>query len=326
MQGVGARGASRGMNLRSPASAQCLARIHREKREIQKTPSPYWCAYPLSEEEPFEWHFTIRGPRDSDFEGGIYHGRIVLPQNYPFAPPNVMLLTHNGRFEVGKKVCLSASSYHPELWQPAWGIRTILDALSAFFPTPAEGAIHGLDWPVEVRRKIARESVEWKCSVCQKTNVALVEEYCAQMTYEKPSLPEPLQEQAELYKRQRQAASSGAATRAETTSAIPPVQSSPATGSTPSVASSSTPSAIPTSAPSGPQDVASSSDSSSPQRPLDRRRPERASRSLLGQLLRVPQSPLDAILAAIDIGIVFVVGALFVLLLDLLLWPPKLWA
>eukprot|EP00920_Eleutheroschizon_duboscqi_P028655 GHVT01069797.1.p1 GENE.GHVT01069797.1~~GHVT01069797.1.p1 ORF type:complete len:204 (+),score=12.65 GHVT01069797.1:733-1344(+) len=140
------------------------------------------------------------------------------------------------------------------------------------------------------------------------------------------SLPEPLQEQAELYKRQRQAASSGAATRAETTSAIPPVQSSPATGSTPSVASSSTPSAIPTSAPSGPQDVASSSDSSSPQRPLDRRRPERASRSLLGQLLRVPQSPLDAILAAIDIGIVFVVGALFVLLLDLLLWPPKLWA
>ena len=27
----------------------------------------------------FEWHFTLRGPPDTEFEGGIYHGRIILP-------------------------------------------------------------------------------------------------------------------------------------------------------------------------------------------------------------------------------------------------------
>lgn len=26
----------------------------------------------------------------------------------------------NGRFEVGKKICLSISGHHPETWQPSW--------------------------------------------------------------------------------------------------------------------------------------------------------------------------------------------------------------
>ena len=29
-------------------------------------------------------------------------------------------LQPNGRFELHQKICLSASSYHPELWQPSW--------------------------------------------------------------------------------------------------------------------------------------------------------------------------------------------------------------
>uniref|UniRef100_A0A3B5KSL6 UBC core domain-containing protein n=1 Tax=Xiphophorus couchianus TaxID=32473 RepID=A0A3B5KSL6_9TELE len=35
----------------------------------------------------FEWHFSVRGPPDSDFDGGVYHGRIVLPPEYPMKPP-----------------------------------------------------------------------------------------------------------------------------------------------------------------------------------------------------------------------------------------------
>ena len=48
------------------------------------------------------------------FEGGIYHGRILLPVEYPFKPPNFMLLTPNGRFETLTKICLSITSYHAE--------------------------------------------------------------------------------------------------------------------------------------------------------------------------------------------------------------------
>jgi ubiquitin-conjugating enzyme E2 J1 len=114
----------------------------------------------------FEWHFTIRGAPDTDFAGGVYHGRILLPPEYPFKPPNIVFLTPSGRFETNTKVCLSFSSFHPELWQPAWGIRLILEALISFLPTPADGAIGALDWTKEERQKLARESVKFRCPVC----------------------------------------------------------------------------------------------------------------------------------------------------------------
>ena len=66
---------------------------------------------------------------------GVYHGRIILPPEYPMKPPNIVILTPNGRFEVGTKICLSVSAHHPEEWKPSWGIRTILLALASFMPT-----------------------------------------------------------------------------------------------------------------------------------------------------------------------------------------------
>lgn len=114
----------------------------------------YSISFPL-----FYRHFTIRGAEGTDFEGGVYHGRILLPPEYPFKPPHIVFLTPSGRFETGTKVCLSFSAYHPELWQPAWGIRLILEALISFLPTPADGAIGALDWTPQERK---RELKMWK--------------------------------------------------------------------------------------------------------------------------------------------------------------------
>lgn len=69
----------------------------------------------------YEWHFTIRGPKGTEFEGGVYHGRILLPTEYPLKPPDIIFSTPNGRFQVEKKICLTISSHHPESWQPSWG-------------------------------------------------------------------------------------------------------------------------------------------------------------------------------------------------------------
>jgi len=128
-----------------------LRRIQADIRELSIDPSDQYAASPL-EDDMFEWHFTIRGAPDTDFEGGIYHGRILLPKDYPFKPPNIVFLTPSGRFETGVKVCLSFSAHHPELWQPAWGIRLILEALISFLPTPADGAIGALDWSSAERK------------------------------------------------------------------------------------------------------------------------------------------------------------------------------
>lgn len=45
-------------------------------------------------------------------------GRIIFPADYPFKPPNIYFLTPNGRFELGKKICLSITSFHQETWRP----------------------------------------------------------------------------------------------------------------------------------------------------------------------------------------------------------------
>ncbi|XP_035650326.2 uncharacterized protein LOC118398761 isoform X6 [Oncorhynchus keta] len=95
-----------------------VKRLMKEAAELRH-PTEHYHAQPL-EDNLFEWHFSVRGPPDSDFDGGVYHGRIVLPPEYPMKPPSIILLTPNGRFEVGKKICLSISGHHPETWQPSW--------------------------------------------------------------------------------------------------------------------------------------------------------------------------------------------------------------
>lgn len=77
-------------------------------------------------------------------QGGIYHGRITLPPEYPFKPPSFIMLTPSGRFETNTKICLSISSHHPEHWQPSWSVRTALTALVSFLPTPGNGALGSL--------------------------------------------------------------------------------------------------------------------------------------------------------------------------------------
>lgn len=142
-----------------------LRRIQADIRELSLDPSDQYFAAPL-ENDMFEWHFTIKGADGTDFEGGVYHGRILLPAEYPFKPPNIVFLTPNGRFETGMKVCLSFSAYHPELWQPAWGIRLILEALISFLPTKGDGAIGALDWSSDERKRLAKESINYNCPVC----------------------------------------------------------------------------------------------------------------------------------------------------------------
>lgn len=146
-----------------------LRRIQADIRELSMDPSDRYFAAPL-ENDMFEWHFTIKGADGTDFEGGVYHGRILLPAEYPFKPPNIVFLTPNGRFETGMKVCLSFSAYHPELWQPAWGIRLILEALISFLPTKGDGAIGALDWPSDERKRLAKESVKYNCPTCGNCN------------------------------------------------------------------------------------------------------------------------------------------------------------
>ncbi|KAI1135176.1 UBC-like protein [Hypoxylon sp. FL0543] len=158
-------------NSKSPT----IRRILKEAAELSTSPSPDYTASPL-ESDLFEWHFTLRGPPNSVYAEGIYHGRIVLPPTYPLRPPSFRFTTPSGRFEANREICLSISGHHEETWQPAWGVRTALVALRSFMETNARGQLGGLDTSDAVRRKLAAESKSWKCAVCAKTNEEIIAE------------------------------------------------------------------------------------------------------------------------------------------------------
>jgi ubiquitin-protein ligase len=106
------------------------------------------------------WHFSVMGPPNSDYEGGIYHGRVLLPNDYPASPPRIQVLTPSGRFVTGEDICLSASSFHPESWTPRWTLLSLVDALRLHMLTTAN-EIGGKNATPDERRRYARASRQW---------------------------------------------------------------------------------------------------------------------------------------------------------------------
>ncbi|KAG8217446.1 ubiquitin-conjugating enzyme/RWD-like protein [Butyriboletus roseoflavus] len=150
-----------------------VKRIMQEARELANDSCTDYHAGPL-EDDIFEWHCTIRGPSGTEFEGGLYHFRILLPAEYPFRPPSLMMLTPNGRFELNTKICISFtnclsflpfhtrsrlihSTDHEEEWQPAWGVRTAILGLQGFFPLKGSAAngVGSVEYPVSERKRLA---------------------------------------------------------------------------------------------------------------------------------------------------------------------------
>jgi ubiquitin-protein ligase len=113
--GIDQYGMNDGFRNRRP-SPTAIKRIQSELAELKREPQDFFCAEPLPD-DMLDWHFVLLGAENTTFEKGLFHGRIMLDQDYPMKPPRVIFLTETGRFEVGVPVCLSITSHHAECWQ-----------------------------------------------------------------------------------------------------------------------------------------------------------------------------------------------------------------
>jgi len=98
---------------------------------MQREPPPFVWAAP-DEKNILNWNYLIRGPPDSPYAGGEYHGVLMFPPEYPFKPPGIKMYTPSGRFQPDRKICFSMSDFHPGSWNPAWSVATILTGLLSF--------------------------------------------------------------------------------------------------------------------------------------------------------------------------------------------------
>ena len=138
------------------ASKACLMRLQKEYQRLQKDPLPDILAEPRPE-NILEWHFVIKGPSDTIYAGGHYHGKLIFPSDYPYKPPAIMMLTPNGRFATNTRLCLSMSDFHPETWVPAWSVASILNGILSFMleSTPTVGSV---ETSAAERRRLALAS------------------------------------------------------------------------------------------------------------------------------------------------------------------------
>ena len=79
----------------------------------------------------------MRGPEGTPYAGGLYHGMLRFPAEYPFRPPSIYMITPNGRFKPNTRLCLSISDFHPDTWNPSWSVSTILTGLLSFMVSGA---------------------------------------------------------------------------------------------------------------------------------------------------------------------------------------------
>ena len=137
-------------------SRSAQSRLQKEYRCILGDPIENIEVRPLESDLLF-WYFLIDGPINTPFEGGKYFGVIRFQPNYPYDPPDFIMHTPNGKFQVDYKICLSYSGYHKESWNPLWSVSSMLIGLVSFMTSYEYGAgcIESTD---ATKQQLSRES------------------------------------------------------------------------------------------------------------------------------------------------------------------------
>lgn len=139
----------------------CKKRLLGDVRMLKKDPHQYFEAIP-DEENILIWYFLLRTPSEfTEYRGGHYIGKIIHNPEYPFKPPDFMMLTPSGRFLTDKKICLSNSSYHSNEWSAMWNIKSILTGFLSIMLDDQEHGISHIKRSTEERQFWAKESIKF---------------------------------------------------------------------------------------------------------------------------------------------------------------------
>ncbi|GAA5979058.1 hypothetical protein JCM21900_005959, partial [Sporobolomyces salmonicolor] len=179
------------------ATPQATKRLRKEHQMFQKNPPSFIWATP-NESNILEWHYIMRGPPGTPYEGGEYWGVVTFPKTFPFAPPELKMNTPSGRFAPSTAICTSMSNFHPGSWNVAWSTETILVGLLSFMLSDeiTTGAIRSTD---AERRALAASSHAW--NIAQPKFRTIFPEYAGTAIKDVPNMtggaPKPAPPQGE---------------------------------------------------------------------------------------------------------------------------------
>ena len=121
------------------------------------------------QENPLEWHFTMKGGKGTDYKNGIFRFKILFPENYPNScPPKIFFLNQSGRFEIGVQQCIWLKTHDSnDKWDPDHHICSLLMGLFSFFES-SENHTGRINSDSQTRQRLAKESVNFICPTCKE--------------------------------------------------------------------------------------------------------------------------------------------------------------
>ena len=131
-----------------------MNRIIQEYEDLKENPILNCGLYVfLLDQNIYEWIFTILGPKDTSYRGGIFLLKAIFPQNYPKQAPDVSFITPIYHLNVNPKfpiilgsenlghICLSTLNW----WKEEYKMREVLTNIFALFYMANPESPYGLD-------------------------------------------------------------------------------------------------------------------------------------------------------------------------------------
>jgi len=136
--------------------------------------------------ETKHWIGRLKGPEDTPYAGGIFTVDILIPDQYPFAPPKVTFNTRVWHPNVSSQTGAICLDILKDQWSPAMTIRTVLLSLQALLCTPEpddpQDAVVAKQYKTD-RKAWAEQAKEWTKKYADKAlTVEEQEEKIKQLT------------------------------------------------------------------------------------------------------------------------------------------------
>jgi ubiquitin-conjugating enzyme E2 D/E len=114
-----------------------LKRLNKELNDMKQNPNTDCSAGPKGDDLKI-WSATIFGPKDTPYEGGIFHLEIKFTDSYPFKPPLVKFITpiYHCNINNAGGICLDILKNN---WSPALTISKLLISLCSLLSEPNPG-------------------------------------------------------------------------------------------------------------------------------------------------------------------------------------------
>lgn len=107
-----------------------------------------------------QWYFIVYDLKDSEYESGVYYGKVKLPPEYPLKPPSFQFNTPNGRFKTDTSICTTFSNFHQDTYTSTWNVMSMMQGMISFMTEESNG-VGSISLTKKERRDIAKDSLDW---------------------------------------------------------------------------------------------------------------------------------------------------------------------